>query len=143
MNSGTKLTILCFPLNQSMPQLCPQRTEGHCCAYHHMFDVIRTHPSAQGHGSERWLEAVHVEQEGAIVTLDKRGHATTPAKKRYRPFLWQGGRIQTNSALWNSFPSLILTMFSHTLLPNNPVTFTIRKMDEVGGYHQAPHYSLS
>lgn len=45
---------------------------------HHMFDVIRTHPSAQGHGSERWLEAVHVEQEGAIVTLDERGYTTTP-----------------------------------------------------------------
>lgn len=45
---------------------------------HHMFDVIWTHPSAQGHGSERWLEAVHVEQEGAIVTLDERGHAAAP-----------------------------------------------------------------
>lgn len=48
---------------------------------HHMFDVIRTHPSAQGHGSERRLEAVHVEQEGAIVTLDKRGHAATPVTR--------------------------------------------------------------
>ena len=55
----------------------------HVLVQHHMFDVIRTHPPAQGHGSERGLEAVHVEQEGAIVTLDERGHATTPARERW------------------------------------------------------------
>lgn len=97
-----------------------------------MFDVIRTHPSAQGHGSERRLEAVHVEQEGAIVTLDKRGHAATPAKKGCRPFLWQDRRIQTNSALWNSPHSLILTTFSQSSSPNDSVTFMVRKMDELG-----------
>lgn len=47
-----------------------------------MFDVIRTHPSAQGHGSERGLEAVHVKQKRAIVTLDEGGHSTTPAEER-------------------------------------------------------------
>lgn len=73
MNSGARLTVLCFPLTGD---------PGHCRAYHHMFDVIRTHPPAQGHGSERGLEAVHVEQEGAIVTLDERGHTTTPARER-------------------------------------------------------------
>lgn len=48
---------------------------------HYMFDVIRTHPSAEGHGSERRLEAVHVKQERAIVTLDERSHAATPVTR--------------------------------------------------------------
>ena len=113
MNSGTRLTVLCFPLNGSTPWLCPHRTDGHCHAYHHMFDVIRTHPPAQGHGSERGLEAVHVEQEGAIVTLDERGHATTPARERWA-INRQGERIHTNSALWDGFPSLILAVFFHS-----------------------------
>lgn len=62
-----------------------------------MFDVIWTHPSAQGHGSEWWLKAVHVEQEGAIVTLDERGHATTPAKKRLGHFCGKMGELKTTS----------------------------------------------
>lgn len=40
--------------------------------------MIGTHPSAQGHGSERGLEAVHVKQERAVVTLDERGHSAAP-----------------------------------------------------------------
>lgn len=107
-----------------------------------MFDVIWTHPSAQGHGSERWLEAVHVEQEGAIVTLDERGHAAAPAKNGCRPFLWQNGKIQTSSALWNSLSSLILTTFSQSLPSSDQLHSWFRKTDEVGGYHQALHYSL-
>lgn len=95
MNSGTNLTLLCFLLNQSTCSSCAQRElKGRRYTYHHMFDVIRTHPSAQGHGSERWLEAVHVEQEGAIVTLDERGHTAAPAKKSCRPFLWQVGKFK-------------------------------------------------
>lgn len=56
-----------------------------------MFDVIRTHPSAQGHGSERGLEAVHVKQKRAIVTLDEGGHSTTPVT-READFDWQGNK---------------------------------------------------
>lgn len=59
--------------------------------YRHMFDVIWAHPSAQGHGSEWWLEAVHVEQKGTIVTLDERGYTATPEKKKRRSFLCQDG----------------------------------------------------
>lgn len=54
-----------------------------------MLDVIGTHPSAQGHGSERGLEAVHVKQKWAIVTLDERGYSTTPVT-RETDFDWQG-----------------------------------------------------
>lgn len=68
-----------------------------------MFDVIRTHPSAQGHGSERGLEAVHVKQKRAIVTLDEGGHSTTPAEERdVMGDFW--GKIQDHSTLKRSFP---------------------------------------
>lgn len=78
--------------------------KGHCCTYHHMFNVIWTHPSAQGHGSEWWLKAVHVEQEGAIVTLDERGHSTTPAEKKSGHFCGKMGELKTTSTPNNILP---------------------------------------
>lgn len=54
-----------------------------------MLDVIRTHPPAQGHGSEWGLEAVHVKQKWAIVTLDEGGHSATPVT-READLDWQG-----------------------------------------------------
>ena len=113
---------------------------GHCCAYHHMFDVIRTHPPAQGHGSERGLEAVHVEQEGAIVTLDERGHTTTPAREREAvdSARWENSRVLCPvGRLPFLNPSRVLP---HSP-PSNSVPFTIRKMDEAGGHHWASHHS--
>lgn len=41
--------------------------------------MIGTHPSARGHGCERRVQAVHVEQEGAIIALDQRSQPTAPA----------------------------------------------------------------
>ena len=38
--------------------------------YHHVLYVIGAHPLAHGHGSKRGVQTVHVEQKGAIVTLD-------------------------------------------------------------------------
>lgn len=50
-------------------------------SYHHVLYVVGTHPSPSGHGSERGVQAVHVEQEHAVITLDKRSYPTAPAKK--------------------------------------------------------------
>lgn len=97
-----------------------------------------THPPAQGHGSERGLEAVHVSQEGAIVTLDERGHATTPARE-----VGHYGKVRefTRTLPCGMASSLILAMFFHTLLPSNSVPFTIRKMDKAGTHHWASYHS--
>lgn len=74
-----------------------------------MLDVIRTHPSAQGHGSERGLEAVHVKQKWAIVTLDERGYSTTPAKERdmMGDFCGMMGKLKTNSTMKKSLSSVL------------------------------------
>lgn len=46
-----------------------------------MLYVVGTHPSPSGHGSERGVQAVHVEQEHAVITLDQRGYPTAPVKE--------------------------------------------------------------
>lgn len=57
----------------------------HSPAYHHVLYVIWAHPSTQRHGSKRWLQTIHVEQEWAIITLNERCHSATPAKRE--PYL--------------------------------------------------------
>lgn len=59
-------------------------------AYHHMLNVIWTHPPAQGHCSERRFQAIHVKQEWTIITLDEGGHSTAP-KKQGNIIIWRSG----------------------------------------------------
>lgn len=54
----------------------------------HMFYVVWTHPSSGGHGSERRIQAVHVEQQGAVITLDQRSNPAAPATGVAQPH-WQ------------------------------------------------------
>ena len=46
-----------------------------------MLDVVGAHPLARGQGGEGRVQAVHMEQQGAIVTLDQRGHPAAPGKQ--------------------------------------------------------------
>lgn len=46
--------------------------------HHNVLDVIGAHPLARWHGSEGWIEAVHVEQERAVITLNQRGDPAAP-----------------------------------------------------------------
>lgn len=80
-------------------------------AHHQVLDVIGTHPPACGHGSERRVQTVHVEQKGAIITLDQRSQAAAPKTKQVqeRPnaaLLWRSKRIQNillhSKLMWRS-----------------------------------------
>lgn len=98
-----------------------------------MFDVIRTHPSAQGHGSERGLEAVHVKQKRAIVTLDEGGHSTTPAEERdVMGDFW--GNVEKNSRPRYSEKILSSSVFIALSCPYFPpsrvLSNPVRKEDE-------------
>lgn len=46
-----------------------------------MFDVIGTQPATGWHGSERGVQAVHMKQERAVITLDQGRHTTAPIKE--------------------------------------------------------------
>lgn len=72
-------------------------------AYHHMFYVIWAHPSTQRHGSKRWLQTIHVEQEWAIITLNERCHSATPAKAKPYLISHTEYKLNTQASLANHF----------------------------------------
>lgn len=49
--------------------------------HHHVFYVIGTHPSPSGHGSERGVQTVHVEEKRTVITLNQRSHPAAPVKR--------------------------------------------------------------
>lgn len=50
--------------------------------HHQVLDVVRAHPFPSRQSGEGGVQAVHVEQQGAIVALDERGQPTAPAGDR-------------------------------------------------------------
>lgn len=52
--------------------------------HHHVLYVVGTHPSPSGHGSERRVQAVHMEQERTVITLDQRSHPAAPIEEEER-----------------------------------------------------------
>jgi hypothetical protein len=43
--------------------------------------MIGTHPSVGREGSEWRVETVHVEQQGAVITLNEGSHTTAPTNR--------------------------------------------------------------
>lgn len=85
VTGAQKLFYICCTLSSNGPARFHSSIRlphcNHSPAYHHVFYVIGAHPSTQGHGSERWLQTIHVEEERAIITLDERCHSAAPAKR--------------------------------------------------------------
>ena len=53
-----------------------------------MLDVVGAHPLARGQGGEGRVQAVHMEQQGTIVTLDERGRPAAPGKQGIHTIGW-------------------------------------------------------
>lgn len=135
LRGAQKLFYICCTLSSNGPARFHSSIRlphcNHSPAYHHVFYVIGAHPSTQGHGSERRLQTIHVEQEWAIITLNERCHSAAPAKRgtNLASLTEHKTNAQTNVAnhFSFSFPSNIPTVcYLHLKFGFRFVTLSIR-----------------
>lgn len=81
--------------------------------HHHVLYVVGTHPSPSGHGSERRVQAVHMEQERTVITLDQRSHPAAPVEEEERENLMHCATTLTTMWFHLGFTSISRFTFSN------------------------------